>query len=237
VVAFSIFGVGGGISVFEGIDHIRHPQPVVDPVWNYAVLGISFVFESISWFFGWRAFARARHGRPVLEAMHVSKDPTTFTVLLEDSTALLGLVVAFLGVWLGEVLNIPYFDGGASIVIGLLLGFVALFLGYESKSLLIGEAVDKETWLGIKQIAEDEPDVVRAIKILTIYLGPDEVAATLELEFKKDISAVGLRRTIRRIERLIEEKYPRIKRVYYEASSLSERDGGEPLKTKAHPKR
>jgi cation diffusion facilitator family transporter len=236
VVAFSIFGVGGGISVFEGIDHIRHPQPVVDPVWNYAVLGMSFGFEGISWVFGWRAFAKARHGRPVVEAMQASKDPTTFTVLLEDSTALLGIVIAFLGVFLGQQFNIQYFDGAASVVIGLLLGFVALFLGYESKSLLIGEAVDKDTWLGIKQIAEDEPEVVRAIKILTIYLGPEEVAATLELEFKKDISAIELRRTIRRIERLIEERYPRIKRVYYEASSLSERDGGEPLKAKAHPR-
>src|SRR3954465_2108363 len=138
IVAFSIFGVGGGISVFEGIEHIRHPQPMTSPVWNYAVLGISFVFEGISWLFGWRAFSKVRRGRSIIKAMHLSKDPTSFTVLLEDSTAMLGLLIAFLGVFLGEHFGIAYFDGTASILIGLLLGFVALFLGYESRSLLIG---------------------------------------------------------------------------------------------------
>ena len=101
---------------------------------------------------------------------------------------------------------------------------VALFLGAESRSLLIGEAVDKDTLLGIRQIAESEPQVEKVLKILTIYLGPDEVAATLELQFKNDIEAGELRTAIRRIERAIMEKYPRIKRVYYEAESLSERE-------------
>jgi cation diffusion facilitator family transporter len=224
VVAFSIFGIGGGVSVYEGITHILHPEQITNPVWNYAVLGLSFVFEGISWVFGWRAFSKTRRGRPLFKAMHLSKDPTSFTVVLEDSTALVGLVIAFFGVLLGHELGIACFDGGASVLIGLLLGLVALFLGAESRSLLIGEAVDKETLHGIREIAESEPQVEKALKILTIYLGPDEVAATLELQFKKDIKAGELRKAIRRIERAIMEKYPRIKRVYYEAESLSERE-------------
>jgi cation diffusion facilitator family transporter len=224
VVAFSIFAVGGGVSVYEGVTHLLHPEPIQNAVWNYGVLGASLVFEGITWLFGWRAFAKVRRGRSIVEAMHVSKDPTSFTVVLEDSAAIAGLLVAFVGVVLGHEFNMPFFDGFASILIGLLLCLVALFLGAESKSLLIGEAVDKETLRDIRAIAEAEPKVERALKILTIYIGPDDVAATLELKFMQDISAVELRHAVRRIELAIREKYPRVKRVYYEAESLSEHE-------------
>jgi len=99
-----------------------------------------------------------------------------------------------------------------------------LFLGAESKSLLIGEAVAPETIEGIREIAESEKDVEKAKKILTIYIGPDDVAATLELEFKHDISGAERRRAVRRIEIAIKEKYPRIKNVFYEAESLTEKE-------------
>jgi len=222
VVAFSIFAVGGGLSIYEGILHVISPEPVQNAKWNYIVLGLSAVFEGVSWWFGWKAFDKVRRGRPVIEAMQVSKDPTTFTVLLEDSTALIGLAIAFLGIFLGQFFGIAYFDGVASILIGVLLCSVALFLGGESKSLLIGEAVAPETVDGIREIAESEKDVDRAKKILTIYVGPDDAAATLELEFKKDITAAELRRAVRRIELAIKEKYPRIKNVFYEAESIAE---------------
>jgi len=223
VVAFSIFAVGGGLSIYEGIIHLLRPEPIQNAVWNYGVLGASMVFESITWYFGWKAFDKVRRGRPVVEAMQESKDPTSFTVLLEDSAALLGLVVAFIGVFIGHQFGMPYFDGIASIVIGLLLCSVALFLGAESKSLLIGEAVSPETVKGIREIAESEKDVDKVKKILTIYIGPDDVAATLELEFKHDITAAELRRAVRRIEMAIKEKYPRVKNVFYEAESLTEK--------------
>jgi cation diffusion facilitator family transporter len=222
VVAFSIFAVGGGLSVYEGILHLMHPEPIVDAVWNYATLGFSAVFEGISWAFGWRAFNKVRRGRPVVEAIHDSKDPTTFTVVLEDSAALTGLAIAFVGVLLGHEFGLVYFDGVASIMIGVLLCSVAIFLGRESKSLLIGEAVAPETIDGIRKIAGSEKDVEKVKKILTIYIGPDDVAATLELKFKKDISGAELRRAVRRIEQAIKEKYPRIRNVFYEAESLSE---------------
>jgi cation diffusion facilitator family transporter len=231
VVAFSIFGIGGGVSIYEGITHIQHPEQIKNPVWNYAVLGISFIFEGITWYFGWLAFGKMRRGRPVIEAMQESKDPTSFTVVLEDSTALIGLGIAFFGVLLGHEFNMPYFDGAAAILIGVLLCCVALFLGYESRSLLIGEAVSKETIRAIREIAESDPNVEKALKILTIYIGPDDVAVTLELKFNKDITAVQLRHAVRRIERTIREKYPRIRHVFYEAESLSERE--KEIKAKA----
>jgi cation diffusion facilitator family transporter len=224
IVAISIFAVGGGVSIYEGITHIRHPVEIEKPIWNYTVLGISFVFECISWYYGWKAFRNTRKGRTILKTIHVSKDPTTFTVLLEDTTALLGLIIAFLGVFFGHYFNFPFFDGMASVFIGLLLCFVALFLGYETKGLLIGEAVDKPTLHGIRRIAEAEPKVEKALKILTIYFGAKEVLLTLELKFARDITATELRVAIRRIERDVKKKYPEITRVYYEAESLSERE-------------
>lgn len=224
IVAISIFAVGGGVSIYEGISHLQHPVKIENPIWNYAVLGFSVVFESISWFYGWKAFSKTRNGKSILKAIHVSKDPTSFTVLLEDSTALIGLIIAFLGVFLGHEFDLPLFDGLASVSIGVLLCFVALFLGYETKGLLIGEAVDNETVRGVRQIAEAEPKVEKAVKILTIYFGPNEVLLTLELQFSKDITATELRIAIRRIELAVREKYPDITRVYFEAESLSVRE-------------
>ncbi|MGI8811357.1 MAG: cation diffusion facilitator family transporter [Pyrinomonadaceae bacterium] len=224
IVAVSIFGVGGGVSIYQGVLHLMHPIEIESAVWNYAVLGASFVFESITWIFGWHAFSKTREGKPVFEAIHVSKDPTNFTVVLEDSTALIGLIVAFVGVFFGHEFGYVYFDGAASVAIGILLCGAALFLGYESKSLLIGEPVDPETIRGIREIAEAQPDVEKALKILTIHMGPADVVLTLELDFADGITAVELRKAIRRIERAVMEKYPEITRVYYEAESLSERE-------------
>ena len=234
VVAFSIFAVGGGLSIYEGVTHILHPEEIENVVWNYVVLGASMIFEGISWLFGWRAFSKTRRGRPLLEAIHVSKDPTSFTVVLEDSAAMIGLVIAFIGVFLGHRFDMPYFDGAASILIGVVLCLVALFLGAESKSLLIGEAVNRETLAGIREIAESQANVKRAKKILTIFIGPDDVAVTLELKFKKDITASELRRTVRTIERALREKYPKITRVYYEAESLAEREIDRKSAAKGH---
>ena len=228
VVAFSIFGVGGGVSIYEGITHLLDPTPIKNVVWNYVVLGIAIVFEGISWYFGWLAFAPTRRGRSVFEAIRASKDPTNFTVLLEDSAAIVGLVIAFLGVFLGHEFGIWYFDGAASILIGILLCVVALILGAESRSLLIGEAADKKTIQAIEEIALDDPHVEKVVKVLTIYIGPDDVAATLELRFKPGVTAVQLRHSVRNIELKIREKFAAINRVYYEAESLTSRDDIHP---------
>jgi cation diffusion facilitator family transporter len=221
VVSFSIFGIGGGLSIYEGILHMIDPEPIREAVWSYAVLGASTVFESVTWYFGWRSFSKVRRGRPIIEAMRESKDPTSFVVILEDSAALAGLAIAFFGVLLNHQFGLAYADGIASIMIGTLLCLVALFLGGESKSLLIGEAVSKETLREMKDIARAEPAVESVQNLLTIYIGPEDVAATFELKFKDDIGSSELRRTVRKIEQAIRERYPRVKRVFYEAGSIS----------------
>lgn len=227
IVALSIFAVGGGVSVYEGILHIIYPVKIENPVWSYSVLGLSGVFESITWFFGWKAFQKEKRGRSVLRAIRESKDPTSFTVLLEDSTALIGLVFAFLGVFFGHEFNIPYFDGIASILIGLLLAFVALLLGYETKSLLIGEALEDGKLNEIRLIANNEPNVDKVLNALAIYIAPDEVVLTLELKFVEDISSDELRLAVRLIEKNVQKKFPEIAKVFYEAGSLSAKELSE----------
>ena len=224
IVALSIFAVGGGVSIYEGIKHIQHPVEIENPTWNYVVLGLSFLFESVTWFYGWKAFSKEKKGKTALQAIKLSKDPTSFTVFLEDSAALTGLIIAFLGVFFGHYFNFPFLDGLASIFIGLLLCLVALLLGYETKGLLIGEAVEKEKLQEIRKIAASEEHVEDVLNALTLYFGPHEVLLTLELNFVNDITAKDLRTAVRNIERNVRRKYPEITRVYYEAESLSEKE-------------
>lgn len=223
IVAVSIFGVGGGVSIYEGIMNLRHPIAIESPVWSYATLGASFVFEGITWIFGWRAFSKTRNGRSVLDAIIVSKDPTSFTVLLEDSTALLGLIVAFVGVFCSSYFGLHYFDGAASIVIGVLLCSAALLLGYESKSLLIGESVLPETLAGIREIAKAQDGVVGASKVWTIYTAPENAALILELDFEKDLDAAELMAAVRSIADSVRQKYPKINEVFFRPQDA---DGG-----------
>ena len=221
IVALSIFAVGGGVSIYEGILHLINPVKIENPVWNYSVLGVSAIFESISWYFGWKAFRKERRGKTVLQAIRDSKDPTSFTVMLEDSTALAGLVIAFFGVLLGHQFNMPLFDGGASILIGLLLCTVALLLGYETKSLIIGESLEKEKLDDIRQIIKAEPNIKEVLEMRTIYTAPTNVFLGLELEFSGNITNDELLRTLYRLERAVRKKYPEITKVFYEAASLS----------------
>lgn len=144
IVAVTIFGVGGGISIYEGILHILHPQPLQDPTWSYVVLGLAFVFEAIVLYIALKQFLILKGEQGFWQSVRTSKDPTTFVVVFEDAAALLGLVVAFLGIYLAHRLENPYLDGVASVVIGSILCAVAGFLAYESKSLSLGRAPTRE---------------------------------------------------------------------------------------------
>jgi len=223
IVAILIFAVGGGMSFYEGIIHILHPSPIRDATWNYVVLGIAFVFEGISWFVAWKVFRDYRNGRGVFHAIETSKDPTTYTVLLEDSVALLGIVIAFLGIVCAGWFENPYFDGAASIVIGVLLASVAIFLALQSKGLLIGEGMGREMLNGIQAIAKADPAVELTKPPLTMYFGPHEVLLALDVQFHAGLSAGEITRAIDRIERLIKSDYPDVSRIYIEAESLTAR--------------
>lgn len=222
VVGVLVFAVGGGMSVYEGILHILHPVEIESPVWSYSVLGIAALFEGATWLAGWKAFSVERGRRGVLQAIHETKDPTSFTVLLEDSAALLGLSFAFTGIFLGRQLGLPYLDGVASGVIGLLLCAVAVLMVYESKGLLIGEGLDAETLKTVRRKVADDPAVERVSTLYTLYLGPHEVLLTIELRFHDHISALEVRRAVRRLQQGIQSCHPDIRRIYFGAESLTE---------------
>ena len=220
IVAILVFSLGGGMSVYEGITHIVHPHRG-NPTWNYVVLGLAFLFECVSAFFAFKAFRNELKGESVVETIKRSKDPTSFTVLFEDSAALAGLVVAFLGIALGELLDNPYFDGIASIVIGAILASVAVFLAYETKGLLIGEGVDPRTLQSIRAIAAADDAVQQVRKSLTMHFGPHEVLLALDVEFKPQLSAKEVADAINRVEAAIRAQHPEIKHIFIEAKALA----------------
>jgi cation diffusion facilitator family transporter len=222
VVAILIFALGGGMSVYEGVTHLAHAE-LHDPTWNYVVLGFAMIFEGASCFFAFKAFRKEMSGQGVLGTIRASKDPTTFTVLFEDTAAMLGLVVAFLGIFLGHQLNNPYLDGVASIIIGAILAVVAGFLAYESKGLLIGEGVDPAVLSSIRALVRDDPAVKGIKKSLTMHFGPSEVLLTLDVRFKKQLTAEGVAEAVDRLEKKIRDRHPEIKYIFIEAKSLYER--------------
>jgi len=222
IVAVLIFGVGGGISIYEGITHLIHPSPLEDPFWSYVVLGLAVVFESIVFVIAFRAFQALKgEDENIWQAIKSSKDPTTFTVLFEDAAALLGLIVAFAGIFLAHYFNNPYLDGAASILIGVILASVAVFLAYESKGLLIGEGADPETLENIRKLAEAAAGVEKVINPLTMYFGPRTIWLTVDIEFDKKLSAMEVEEAVDCLEKNIRSQYPDIKHIYIEAGAIS----------------
>ena len=193
------------MSFYEGIRHLRHPSELGDPTWNYWVLGIALVVESIAWWLALKELLKAQGERSLWQAMRDSKDPAVFIVLGEDTAAMLGLIVAFFGVYLGHRFENPAFDGIASIIIGVILAGVAVFLAYESKGLLIGESADIKVVRGVQEICRRDEAVDDANPPLTMYLAPKEVLLTLEVDFRDNLSAEEVERSIDRIERQIRE--------------------------------
>jgi cation diffusion facilitator family transporter len=222
IVAITIFAVGGGVSLYEGVSHLMHPHPTENLIWSYLVLAFAFVFEGTSWLFGWKAFRKTKGKQGVLQAIHMSKDPSTFIVVFEDSGALLGLVIAFCGVFFGQQLNNPYLDAIASTLIGLMLGLMATFLAYESKGLLIGEGVERETLKNLRSVVERDMCIEKVSRLLTMYFGPHEVMLVLDVRFRPELSAAEVRKAVARLKRNIKEEHPDITRIFFAAESVSE---------------
>ena len=217
VVAISIFGVGAGVSIWEGVLHMLDPHPIEDPTINYVVLAIALCFEFVAWWMAARAFGRTRRGRGWVETVKRGKDPTLFVVLFEDSAAMLGLVVAFLGIWMAQVTGVIWLDGLASVIIGLILAGTAIWLAVETKSLLIGEAAEPEVEAGVRAICEAEPIVEGIHEILTLHMGPDFILVNLSVDFADTGTAQTLEEAIARMDVSIREAFPRVRRVFIEA--------------------
>jgi len=224
IVAILVFALGGGMSAYEGIIHVAHPHRLENPKWNYAVLATAFIFEGVSAILAFRAFRTEMTGEGgVFKTIRTSKDPTTFTVLFEDSAALLGLVVAFLGIFLGQRLNLPLLDGVASIAIGIILAIVAIFLAYESKGLLIGEGVDPATLADICEIVNAHDAVARVVNARSMHFGPQDVLLALDVNFKGELTSDQVAETIDKLEARIRERHPEITRIFIEAKSAKAR--------------
>jgi cation diffusion facilitator family transporter len=229
IVAILLFGLGGGMSIYEGISHLQHPAEIRDPSWNYAVLAIAFVAEGASLTIALRKLLeRRRSGETLWQTLRASKDPTVFTVVAEDSAALMGIGVAFLGVLLGHRLQNPYIDGAASVVIGLILASVAVFLVYETRDLLVGESAESEAVQSIYQLATADPDVISVARPLTMHFGPNEVLLNLDIEFRPELSAEEVTAAVDRLEANIRQKRPKVKRIFIEAESLKRPGQGRP---------
>jgi cation diffusion facilitator family transporter len=219
IVGVLVFGVGGGVSFVEGLQHLRHPVPMQDVHWNYLVLAAAALFEGTSFTIALRAFLREKGDQPFWAALHQSKDPTTYTVMAEDAAALAGLAIAAVGVTLSDRLGNPAWDGIASMVIGVLLAVVACALIHESRSLLIGEGVRPETARAIREMALAQAHVKDAGRVLSMYVGPDDVLVTMDLDFQDDTAAEDAGEAIATIERQARERFPKIRRVFIEAGS------------------
>ena len=222
VVGVLIFGLGGGMSIVTGLEHISAAAPPENPGWSYAVLAASMVFESVSWYFGWKAFRVERRGRGIVETIRLSKNPSTFAVLLEDSAALLGLAFAFIGIYLSVKLNAPWIDGASSVLIGALLCLTATVMVRESMGLLIGEGVEKGTLVALRNIICQDSAVEHVDKLLTVYLGPEDVLLAIELRFRPGTTALEIRHSVSRFKQAIRERFPRIRRIYLDTASIGD---------------
>jgi cation diffusion facilitator family transporter len=219
VVAMLIFAVGAGVSIYQGIQHVIHPKPIEDAYVNYIVLALAMVFEGAAWLFALKAFTKAKGKWGYFEAVHRGKDPSIFVVLFEDSAAMIGLGVAFLGILLSQLTGNYVYDGIASILIGLVLGGTAGWLAYETKSLLIGESANRPVVEGIRQLVSQQPDVERVNEVLTMHMGPDFILLNLSVEFRDEATTDKLEYRITRITEQIKKAHPEVKRVFIEAET------------------
>jgi cation diffusion facilitator family transporter len=225
IVSLLIFGVGGGVSIYEGVTHVLNPSPVEQSPWIYIALGGGVLFEGIAWMFALKGFSSAMGERSVWQTIKRTKDPTIFAVLFEDSAALLGLVVAFLGIYFGHLLGMPILDAVASIVIGVILMVVASVLAWESRKLMLGESAEQETVGSIQSIARQDPAVEHARRPLTMHFGPHEILVNLDVEFRKALSAGEVTQAVDRLEEKIRQAHPNVHRIFIEAGRLVARTG------------
>jgi cation diffusion facilitator family transporter len=223
IVALLVFALGAGVSIYEGIVHVQNPEPSRNILINYVVLGLSFLFEGAAWLIALKHFRREKGPLGYLAAIRRSKDPTTFTVLFEDTAALIGLVIAFVSITAAHVLEIPELDGVGSIGIGIVLAVTAIMLARECKGLLIGEAALPGVREKIRAVAARDPNVVRINDVLTVHLGPSEIVAAISAEFSDELTTPGIENSVRSIEAELRAAIPEIHSVFIKPQAGSRR--------------
>jgi len=218
-VAILVFALGAGISIYEGVLHILDPQPIENPMVNYIVLSLALVFEGGAWYLALKEFTKVKGKWSYLQAVQRGKDPTIFMVLFEDTAAMLGLGVAFLGIWLGQLTGIVYFDGIATCIIGLILAGIAMWLAFETKGLLIGESANQEVVQSIREMAKQLPGVVHVNEVLTMHMGPEFILVNLSVDFRDGVTSEEVERGVAGLDKDIKAKHPLVKRVFVEAEA------------------
>jgi cation diffusion facilitator family transporter len=222
VVAISIFALGAGISIYEGVRRVLHPHAIENPMVNYIVLLLAMVFEGVAWYLAFTEFTKAKGKWGFLEAVQRGKDPSMFVVLFEDSAAMLGLIVAFVGILLSQLTGVLWFDGLASILIGVILGGTAVWLAHETKGLLIGESANRRVVEGIRRIAQAVGSIEHVHEVLTMHMGPDFILANISVKFAKGTRAEEIESTIAGLDQEIKKGFPMVKRVFVEAEAHSD---------------
>jgi len=219
VVAILIFAVGAGVSLYEGAIKLLNPHPVTNPLVNYLVLALAMVFEGFAWWIAFGEFRRSKGPLGYFAAVRESKDPAIFTVLFEDSAAMLGLVVAFVALALGQATGIDAFDAIGSILIGVILAVTAALLAYESKALLIGESASPRVIAGLRELVAAQWGVARVNELLTMHLAPRQVLVNLSLDFEPKLSSDQVEMAVSQLESRMREAFPEVTRVFIEAQS------------------
>ncbi|MEQ8858057.1 MAG: cation diffusion facilitator family transporter [Pseudomonadales bacterium] len=219
VVAIMIFAVGSGISIYEGISHLLHPEPMRNVTVNYVVLALALAFEGAAWYFAFVEFNRARGDWGYVEAVQRGKDPTLFVVLFEDSAAIAGLLVALLGVLLADLTGMALFDGAASVIIGVILGATAAWLAYETKGLLIGESANRAVVARIRELIADAPGVEHVNEVLSMHMGPEFILLNVSVTFDSAATATDIERAVARLDAGIKAEFPEVKRIFVEAEA------------------
>lgn len=220
VVALLVFSTGAGLSLYEGVQHLRHPATIENPIINYVVLAIAMLVEGGSWRVAYRQLRRAKGERGLVETVKRGKDPSLIAVFFEDSAALAGLAVAFVGIALFQITGNALFDAGASIVIGLILGGTAAWLAFETKGLLIGESANREVVAEIKRLAERYPEVERVNEVLTMHMGPEYILANISVNIACNVPRTRAHAIMDELDERIKRADPRVKRVFIESQNV-----------------
>ena len=219
VVAILIFAVGAGVALYEGIHHVLSPSPIENPHVNYIVLVLAMVFEGAAWLFAFREFSKVKGHFGYIEAVQRGKDPSMFVVLFEDSAAMLGLLIALLGVSLSQITGNAVYDGVASILIGLILAGTAVWLAIETKGLLIGEGANLEVVNSIRKIAESHDEVEQVNELLTMHMGPEYILVNISIRFKRGQLTREIESVIQDVDHAIKQQHTSVRRVFVEAES------------------
>ena len=214
VVAVLVFALGAGVSVYEGIIHIAHPEEAVSPLIAYGVLLVAFILEGWSTVEAFREFKAAKGRLTWFQAIRRSKDPPAFIVLLENGAAMAGIIAAAIGLALSQLTGDPFYDGAASVVIGLILGVTAFVLAFESKGLLIGEAADPDLVQSLHDLACGKSGVVGVGDVLTVHSSPDEITVMMNVDFRDDVPAGEVERIVCAVEDEARKRWPQVRRLF-----------------------